>query len=208
MFQLEDGQRVLMIGDSITDCDRRGNHKPLGAGYVREIADLVAARYPERSIEFINQGISGNTVRDLARRWETDVLAYEPDWLSISIGINDVWRQLDGRPEQAVLIDEYRATYGELLVKSTASGKTRLILMETSVIGEQPDAEGNRLLEPYNLCIRQLAAEYGAVVVPMRRAFFTAIARRPQQQWTTDGVHPNAAGHALMALTWLGALGW
>ncbi|MFN8378973.1 MAG: GDSL-type esterase/lipase family protein [Anaerolineae bacterium] len=45
----------------------------------------------------INMGVGGNTVRDLAARWESDVTALNPDWLSICIGINDVWRQFDAR---------------------------------------------------------------------------------------------------------------
>jgi lysophospholipase L1-like esterase len=30
----------------------------------------------------------------LNARWQRDVLDLSPDWLSIMIGINDVWRQL------------------------------------------------------------------------------------------------------------------
>ena len=59
---------------------------------------LLGAVYPERMIRVINMGVSGNTTRDLKARWQTDVLDLKPDWLSIMIGANDVWRQYDSPP--------------------------------------------------------------------------------------------------------------
>jgi lysophospholipase L1-like esterase len=67
----------------------------LGTGYVSLVDSLLRAAYPQGRIRMVNMGTSGNTVRDLAERWQTDVLDLEPDWLSIMIGINDVWRQFD-----------------------------------------------------------------------------------------------------------------
>jgi len=58
----------------------------------------LIARYPELGLEIINQGIGGNTILDLDRRWEEDVVQVQPNWLSIKIGINDVWRQVAQRP--------------------------------------------------------------------------------------------------------------
>ena len=56
---------------------------------------LLHSFYPELGIRVVNMGISGNTVLDLKARWETDVLELKPYWLSIMVGINDVWRQFD-----------------------------------------------------------------------------------------------------------------
>ena len=50
---------------------------------------------PPHSIRVLNTGVSGNTVRDLDARWQRDALDLKPDWLSVMIGINDVWRQFD-----------------------------------------------------------------------------------------------------------------
>ena len=88
---LQDGESVLFIGDSITDAGRRADtYRGLGSGYVAQVADLLAARYPDRAIAINNQGISGNRVVDLRSRWAEDVAAHDPDWVSISIGINEV----------------------------------------------------------------------------------------------------------------------
>ena len=103
----EAGQRVVFIGDSITDCGRLDGAAPYGDGYMSLIRALVTASHPELGLDWINHGISGDTVRQLAARWDSDAIAARPDWLSVMIGINDVWRAFDGQPEQAVPIDEY-----------------------------------------------------------------------------------------------------
>ena len=89
-----------MIGDSVTDCERlrpigEGLFDALGRGYVSMVDGLLMARYPAHRIRVVNMGVSGNTVRDLQKRWQTDVMDLKPDWLSVCIGINDVWRQFD-----------------------------------------------------------------------------------------------------------------
>ena len=68
----------------------------MGAGYVSFIDSILGAALPELPLRVLNTGISGNRVTDLEARWQSDVLDLQPDWLSVMIGINDVWRQLDG----------------------------------------------------------------------------------------------------------------
>src|SRR5215211_5094424 len=99
-LRIQPNSKLVMIGDSITDCERarpvgEGLFDALGRGYVSYMDAFLGAVYPERGIRIVNMGISGNTVRDLKGRWETDVLALKPDWVSLMIGINDVWRQFD-----------------------------------------------------------------------------------------------------------------
>jgi lysophospholipase L1-like esterase len=92
--------KLVMIGDSVTDCGRarpvgEGLFGAIGTGYVGYIDALLSARYPELGVRVVNVGSSGNTILDLQARWQSDVLDLKPDWLSIMIGINDVWRQFD-----------------------------------------------------------------------------------------------------------------
>jgi len=105
---------LLFIGDSITDCGRArpvGEKDGLGNGYVGQINAILSATHPDRSIRVLNTGISGNRVCDLKDRWQPDVSDLNPDWLSIMIGINDVWRQFDNplNPRQVDLV-EYEDT--------------------------------------------------------------------------------------------------
>ena len=91
----ENGDRIVFAGDSVTDM---GSAQPVGEGlfdnvgrsYVRVIENMLVAWYPERNIRVTNSGISGNTSRDLLARYDRDVVALKPQWVSICIGINDV----------------------------------------------------------------------------------------------------------------------
>ncbi|MGN6504345.1 MAG: hypothetical protein ACTHM6_02160 [Tepidisphaeraceae bacterium] len=63
---------ILFQGDSITDGNRGRSLDPnhiLGHSYVFIIAAKCGAEAPDRAYNFLNRGISGNTVADLAKRW-------------------------------------------------------------------------------------------------------------------------------------------
>ena len=64
----KDGQTVLFMGDSITDCGRRDFAAPYGNGYAQAIITRIESEYPDRHITWYNRGISGNTVPDLVAR--------------------------------------------------------------------------------------------------------------------------------------------
>jgi lysophospholipase L1-like esterase len=86
------GSTILFIGDSITDGDRSRtgdiNHS-LGDTYVRLIAARYGFDHPGDSVEFINRGINGHRITDLAPRWEEDCLKLQPDLLTVFVGVND-----------------------------------------------------------------------------------------------------------------------
>ena len=110
----ENYDRIVFAGDSVTDM---GSTNPVGEGlfdnvgrsYVRVIENMLSAYYPEVFIRVTNSGISGNTSRDLRARFDRDVVDLKPDWVSICIGINDVWRQFDtpAITSDQVMPDEY-----------------------------------------------------------------------------------------------------
>ena len=56
-FMIETGEKIVFIGDSITDCGRRDQYPPLGNGYVQIVANLVTAKYPERKIIWLIKGL-------------------------------------------------------------------------------------------------------------------------------------------------------
>ncbi|MFC1461708.1 GDSL-type esterase/lipase family protein, partial [Verrucomicrobiota bacterium] len=92
--KLKKGEKILFIGNSITDCGRRDVAAPLGSGYVKFVSDMLIMREPEKRVTIINKGIGGDVVPGLLARWKDDVLRHRPDWLSIKIGINDLHRFL------------------------------------------------------------------------------------------------------------------
>ena len=202
----EANQKVVFIGDSITDCGRRDVAAPYGNGYVNLVRDLIVARYPERQFEIVNKGIGGNTTRDLAARWEQDVIAESPDWLSVMIGINDVWRSYDSNGVGAVGLEEYTATLRTLLDRTRTDNTARLILAEPYMIEPNQGQPMRHQMDMYGAVVRELAAEYDAIVVRTQLAFYVALASTTQQNWADDQIHPNGAGHAVIALAFLRAI--
>ena len=99
--------RWVFIGDSITDCGRRECPELIGNGYVRVIRDWLRAARPATAPEVINAGISGNKIGDLQGRWDEDVLALQPELVSIKIGINDVWHGLGGN-QNGTPLDKFK----------------------------------------------------------------------------------------------------
>ena len=86
------GALILFQGDSITDGNRGRSPDPnhiLGHGYVFITAARHGAAFPELKLDFMNRGVSGNSVRQLDERWQKDTIELKPDVLSILVGVND-----------------------------------------------------------------------------------------------------------------------
>ena len=117
--------RIVFAGDSVTDMGSanpvgEGLFDNLGQGYVRMVDNLLAACYPHIKVRVTNSGIGGNTSRDLLARFDRDVVDLNPDWVSICIGINDVWRQFDtpAIPDGHVLPEEYERNMETMILRS------------------------------------------------------------------------------------------
>ncbi|CAM3442264.1 SGNH hydrolase-type esterase domain-containing protein [Deinococcus saxicola] len=204
--ELKAGYKIVFIGDSITDAGRTGGSDEYGDGYVARVRELLLARHPERHLTVVNRGVSGDTVRHLAQRWERDALAERPDWLSVKIGVNDVWRMFNAQPDEAVPADEYAATLRELLGHAADAG-SRIVLVTPFLI--EPDrADPMRLMvEQYAAIVAQLAVEFAAPLVRLQPAFDMACQVTPPHLWAHDRVHPTPVGHTLIALEWLRTVG-
>lgn len=207
-FKVQDGEKVVFIGDSITDAGRRGEFAPYGRGYVSKIIELVTARYPARRITYVNAGIGGETVRELWPRWQEDVISHRPDWVSVMVGINDVHRFLRGEPESKIDVAEYEATYRKMLTATREETSARLILMESFYLSRDPEHPSMKTLARYLEVVHRLADEFEALLVPTHQDFQRALAVRPPEEWSEDNVHPFPVGHMLIALSWLRVMEW
>jgi lysophospholipase L1-like esterase len=213
-MRLEANQKLVFIGDSITDAGRsqpvgEGRGEATGRGYVGQVEALLGAVYPDLYLRVVNVGTSGNTVRDLAGRWQKDVLDLKPDWLSIMIGINDVWRQFDSprQSEKHILPDEYEKTLRELvtLTRPTVKG---LVLMTPFYIEPNP-ADGMRArMDEYSAIVHRITEEADAIFVDTQAAFNAALPYYYPATLAWDRVHPNPTGHMIMARAFLNGIGF
>lgn len=209
--------KILFQGDSITDGNRYKskasewdkNHQ-IGHSYVYIIAGLLGMKYPEHHFSFFNRGISGNTVQNLASRWQTDALDIQPDVLSVLVGINDCVQAAD-RVVKDLSASDYESRYREILAASRKENPAlKIVLMEPFASLEGQTAKTSvflrqAILQSEQKAVRRLAEEFGAVFVPLQKAFDEAMQSAEPSYWIWDGVHPTEAGHALIAREFLRA---
>ncbi len=210
---IEPNSKLLFIGDSITDCGRQRpvgtgtGAQAMGDGFVRLVAEALAVRFPTRGIELLNTGISGDTVRDLDSRWQTDVLDLEPDWLSVMIGINDVWGQFMGFGgfDEPISSLEYRMTLGRLLAAARPRLKG-LVLMTPYYLEPNRRNPVRSLMDEFGDQMRALAQEHGAVFVDTQAVFDELMETVPPTTLAEDRVHVGRRGHQALAGAFLSAV--
>lgn len=206
---------ILFQGDSITDCGRdRNNLYDLAKGYPNLVMASLNLDEPYRYTA-INKGISGNRIADLYARDQMDIINLKPDYLSILIGINDVWHGYawDNGADENKFEMIYCMLIEELQQKLP---DTKIFLMEPfflhgSATWSSDETPGRWEYYQKEAPLRQAAAKrvadkYGLLFVPMQQLFDEAEASAPYEgYWLWDGVHPTEAGHELIKRQWLKA---
>jgi lysophospholipase L1-like esterase len=200
-MKLETGQKLLFIGDSITDAGRTGQFPPFGQGYVHFLRALVMSRRPDLALTFVNHGISGNTIRNLAARWATDVVAERPDHLFVMIGINDVWRHFGAGEQQGfhVPLAEFGATYEELLRRSGEAGIRGICLCGSFFVEPNREEPMRAMCDRYNAAVAELAKRLSLPFIDMQAVFDRLLESQHPMAIAPDRVHPNPHGHLAMA---------
>ena len=209
----EKNDKILFIGDSITDYERK---RPVGEGlfnawgrsYVADIGSQLICMYPELNLRVISMGISGNQVTDLEARWQTDVMDLKPDWVSVLIGINDVWRQFDQpqMPETHVPLDGYEATY-ERLIERTLPHVKGMILMTPYFMEPSRQDPMRARMDEYGAVVKHLADKYHLTLVDLQAAWDRLFQHMHPCNIAWDRIHPNQIGNMYIAKQFLKATG-
>ena len=207
---IQDGQTILFIGDSITDCGRRDANAPYGNGYVDVFNDCIIARYPDRDITVINKGIGGNRIVDLESRWNDDVMRYKPDWLSIKIGINDLHSGFGEGPD-AMTPDVFRKKYDGVLARTVATWKPEIVLISPYFISIDFDGDNQRSavlarLPEYVGVVKDMSEKYGTRYIDTQALFQEQLKYRDADTFCAEPVHPNRRGHTVIAASVMDAL--
>lgn len=195
-------KKILFQGDSITDCGR-GNG--LGLGYPNLVASALGCDFPGE-YEFINRGISGNRVVDLLARWKADCINLEPDFISIMIGVNDVWHELGGK--NGVPADRYEVVYDMLLGDIKAALPDTKILLLTPYVTAGTATDDNidyfrTEVAKRREVVFKLADKYDLPVIDLWEKFDKCCETSDASLWTVDGVHPTPAGHEMIKRAWI-----
>ncbi|HOU09765.1 MAG TPA: SGNH/GDSL hydrolase family protein [Clostridiales bacterium] len=196
---------ILFQGDSITDCGRsRLRNNGLGSGYVRMIAGALKKAAPDAGIRVLNRGISGNRAIDLVERWQKDCIDLQPDYLSILIGVNDTWRAFDSNDYTADVT--FKARCRTILEETLKKTQAKIILLSPFLLDVNEKVTKMREdLSGKQRAVGELAQEYAAKWLDLDAVFAQACTTAPPTEFSLDGVHPTAKGHALIAAEWLKA---
>ncbi len=204
--------KFVIQGDSVTDAGRarpvaEGLFNPHGTGYPNVVQGLLTSVYPDAMIRVVNMGCGGNTSRDLLARWKTDTLDLNPDWVSVMIGINDVWRQFDVPqiPESAVSPEEYEKNLRAIIEQTLPVVKGFVLMTPVfwELNREDPMAA---LTREYGEICRKLANEYGTLFADAQ-AYADKVLRFCHPAYISwDRVHPNIPGANVLAHALLDAL--
>ena len=166
---------------------------------------MVAAN-PDVEFEFINQGISGNRTSQLFDRFYSDALAFNPDIISILIGINDIWHRYGGG-KIATTDAQLELNYRSILERIRRESKAKIMMLSPFLLDKEPFEGMREDVERALPIIRRLAEEYADVYVPLDKHFEEALKTQPEAlYYSADGVHPNDNGRAFIGKIYADAI--
>lgn len=204
---------IVFQGDSITDCGRsRDSEISKGHGYAVMIAGALGADAPGK-YTFYNRGVSGNRIVDLYARIKFSMINLKPDYMSILVGVNDVWHEYNSK--NGVSTEKYEMVYGLLIEElKQALPELKIMILEPFVLPggetrntpEHPDRWDymDREVRDHAAAAKRVAQKYGLKFIPLQAMFDEVDAKTPGI-WTWDGVHPTPCGHELIKRQWLAA---
>lgn len=199
-------QTILFQGDSITDAGRsRENDTNLGLGYPTLVKGWLGYNNPGH-YTFYNRGISGNRIVDLYARIKIDFINLKPDYLSILIGVNDVWHEFSEK--NGVSVEKYFKIYSMLIEEiKEALPNTKIMILEPFVLKgsgtkehfDEFRAEVQKRAEK----AKEIAEKYNMSFIALQDKFDKAAKTVPNEYWLADGVHPTTMGHELIKRCWI-----
>ncbi|MEI6491492.1 MAG: SGNH/GDSL hydrolase family protein [Verrucomicrobiota bacterium] len=207
---LTTGDVILFTGDSITDAFRKPDEiniaYQLGSGYALMIGARLMSEFSDARFHFLNRGISGQRVTQLAERWDRDCLDLSPSVVSILVGVNSTLEKFKNQGSfEDSDAEGFAKIYGGLLDRLVSRHpKVRLVLCEPFLLPcGVVTPEMIEDVRERGRSVQRLAERYQAVFVPFQSAFDRAMKMAPAEYWAYDGIHPTAAGFWLLAETWL-----
>jgi len=191
--------RVVTLGDSITKGVRPG------VAAAETFAALLQRHASEAGFdaEVLNVGIGGERTDQALERLDRDVISKSPDIVTVMYGANDSYVD-PGKTGPRLSPAQFRENLERIVDRAQVAG-ARVVLMTEPRWGAKPAPNGlgehpNVRLERFMIFVREVA---GAKKVPLVDHFADWTRREEQgldlATVTTDLLHPNPAGHRMLA---------
>jgi lysophospholipase L1-like esterase len=216
---VKEGEKIAFMGDSITQAGNRKN------GYIQLV--MEALNHEGLKLTHVPAGKSGNKSNNMLARLDQSVISKKPDWMTLSCGVNDVWHftlVLGKNKFQGVPLDDYKKNIREI-IKKTQAADIKVLILTSTMIGEDPEKETNKKLIPYNDFLREIAKEKSLPIADLSKDMHEELKKIPDEKGkanmfgdpkydrqiknklTSDGCHMNALGNIMMAKGVLRAFG-
>lgn len=213
------GEKIAFMGDSIT---QNGNRKN---GYIQLV--MEALNKEGLKVSHIPAGKSGNKSNNMLARLEKSVISKDPDWMTLSCGVNDVWHytlKLGKNTFTGVSLEDYKKNIRSIIEKAEAAD-IKVVILTSTMIGEDPEKETNKKLIPYNDFLREIAKEKKLPIADLSKDMHEQLKKIPdvkgkagmfgepkygrmiKNKLTSDGCHMNRLGNIMMAKGVLKAFG-
>ncbi|MBR1970655.1 MAG: SGNH/GDSL hydrolase family protein [Clostridia bacterium] len=200
--------RILFQGDSITDAWRdRENDANSGIGYSLLVKADLGFEFPGK-YEFFNRGIGGNRIIDVYARIKRDIINLKPDVMSVLIGVNDVWHELE--IENGIDADKYFKIYDMLIEEvKNALPNIKIMIMEPFVLKGTATRENYEYFDAEvkkrAMMSKKISEKYSLPYVELQDGFDELSKNIDASYWLYDGVHPTAMGHEYIKKEWIKA---
>ena len=220
---------ILFQGDSITDCGRirvesdspiakfykktRYKATPLGDGYPAKVTAQLQKECPG-AYTYENRGVGGDTILTVYARIVRDIINIKPDYMSLLVGVNDVWRTIDSgygtgkeRFEKVydIVLSELREELPDM----------KIIIMEPFVLEGKSTINTAEMPNRYDIfkkgvyemaeITKRLAEKHGCKFIPLQSILDDVAKVKGASYLSEDGVHPSDAGHEVIKEVWLKA---
>lgn len=201
MIQIKDNQRILFIGDSITDVKfNRKCARSIGGSKVYCLQVAKALKKQRKGLKFFYKGIASNRTYHVYDRLTKDCINLKPDIIIMLIGVNDAWENYVPekyppllRPMEPHLREVYRRISTEL---PNAKIITLLPFLISTIEEKQPF---HNILNEYIEKIHDIAKGYADEIISLQPIFDKAEETTAPVLLARDSVHPTNLGHKVIA---------
>lgn len=207
-------KKILFQGDSITDCGRsKEGGTRMGEGYAMLVKTQLAFENPNK-YDFYNRGISGNRIVDVYARIKSDIINLKPDYMSLLIGVNDVWHEIEA--QNGVDAEKFEKIYCMLIEEIRAAlPDIKIMILEPFCLRGPATDNTEAKPDKWNIFhsevrkraekAKAVAEKYGLVYVELQKHFDELAKTAENTYWLSDGVHPTYMGHEMIKREWLKA---
>lgn len=168
--------RVIALGDSLT----------YGYPFGKAMSWVM---YTEQAVgvPILNQGVNGDTFREMLQRLTRDVLDLRPEYCLISGGANDIYQGMSQQLMEANL---------KKILDRLKEAKIKPVL---GLPPPMEDGEMEKELGKFRRWLKKNAKDRSLKVMDFYGAFIDPKKKKPIPAFYEDGVHPSSKGYQAMA---------